>query len=71
MRAITSQEVDLFNWISQQADNLALVSTELNGVETACISCITRQGKEHYLIQPLAVLVNDGIMPMLKEPETA
>lgn len=69
MRAINTEETEIFNYISQQADQLALVSTELNGVETACISYITRQGKD-YFIQPLVVLINEGIMPMLKEPET-
>jgi hypothetical protein len=66
MRALNQAERDLFDLIvSGQRSNLALVSTECNGVETACISWVARDGEE-YQIVPLAVLVNSEIFAMLK-----
>jgi hypothetical protein len=68
MRAINQHEKQLFDCIRQpNGDHLALVSTELNGIETACISWIEPDGKD-YAIQPLAVLVNDDLFPLLKNP---
>lgn len=68
MRAINQEEKRLFDCLRQpNGERLALVSTELNGVETACISWV-EEGGENYTIQPLAVLVNDAIFQMLKDP---
>lgn len=69
MRSLNQTERDLFDLIiSGGHPNLALVSTECNGVETGCISWVEKDGEE-YLIRPLAVLVNDEIFAtMLKAP---
>ena len=68
MKAIAQQEIELFECIrNSPGENLALVSTKLKGLETTCIAWISRQGKD-YVIQPLAVLVNDSIFPILKKP---
>jgi hypothetical protein len=68
MRALTQAERDLFEQLlSGAAANLALVSTECNGIETACISRVETDGESYWII-PLAVLVNEEIFAMLKAP---
>lgn len=68
MRALNQAERDLFDLIiSIRHQHLVLVNTEYNGIETACISWIKKKGKAYQLI-PLAVLVNDEILALLKAP---
>lgn len=68
MRSLNQAERDLFDLIiSGGHPNLALVSTECNGVETGCISWVEKDGAD-YRIVPLAVLVNDEILALLKAP---
>ena len=70
MRAINDDEKRLFACIRQfNGQYLGLVSTELQGIETACI-CWIEQQETKVAIQPLAILVNDEIFPMLTEPGT-
>jgi hypothetical protein len=68
MRAIKQAEKDLFHQLIAAAPpNLALVSTECQGVETACICYVQPEGDGYQLI-PLAVLVNEGIFALLTAP---
>lgn len=68
MRAINQTEKDLFNrLISSGNANLALVSTECQGVETACI-CYVQPNWDEVEMIPLAVLVNEEIFAMLTAP---
>lgn len=68
MRAINQAEKALFTMLTASGNaNLALMSTECQGVETACICYVQPNGDEFEII-PLAVLVNDGIFAMLTAP---
>jgi hypothetical protein len=68
MRALNQAERDLFNRIVRGGySNLALVSTECNGVETGSICQVETDGQKYRLF-PLAVLVNDDVFRLLKAP---
>lgn len=68
MRSITYEETKKFrDIISGQFSNFVLLSTELEGIETAVIASL--DGKQgDYVTTPLAVLVNKEIFKMLKSP---
>lgn len=68
MRAINQAEKDLFTrLISSEHSNLALVSTECQGIETACI-CYVQPAEDGFCLIPLAVLVNEAIFDLLTNP---
>jgi len=68
MRSITPEETKKYRHIiSGQFSNFVLLSTELEGIETAVIAALN--GKEgDYVTEPLAVLVNKEILGKLKSP---
>lgn len=66
MRALTEEEKNTFDLITgADCPQLALISTELDGIETSCISLVSQDGQE-FMIQPLAVIVNNEIFSKLK-----
>jgi len=67
LRAINEEEKECYKFIN--SGQTALMSVELNGVETAAIiyTLSADDGKEE--IYPVAVLVNDAIFEMIKPPE--
>lgn len=69
MRAVSNSEKVLFDALtSGRLGNLAVVSSELDGIETAVIVAVDRDGSE-YVMSPLAVLVNDEISAKLANPD--
>lgn len=68
MRNITPEETKKYRHIiSGQFSNFVLLSTELEGIETAVIAALNGT-KGDYVTEPLAVLVNKDIFKMLKNP---
>ena len=68
MRDITPEETKKYRHIiSGQFSNFVLLSTELEGIDTAVIAALNgTQGD--YVTEPLAVLVNREILGKLKSP---
>lgn len=68
LRNITPEEAKKFrDLISGQFQNFVLISTELDGIETAAIAALN--GEEgSYETKPLAVLVNKEVFAKLKSP---
>lgn len=72
MRAINDEEKNTFNLITEsESPKLCLVSTELSDIETACISWCKKEEDGTYRIIPLAVIVNEEIFSLLKDPAQA
>ena len=68
MQQVSEKSKEVFEALRDpEYGNFALVSTEIEGIETDCTSAITREGDE-YLITPLAVMVNDVLFPKLANP---
>ncbi len=68
MRSITPEETKKYRHIiSGQFSNFVLLSTELEGIETAVIAVLNGT-KGDYVTEPLAVLVNREILGKLKSP---
>ena len=68
MRSITPEETKKYRHIiSGQFSNFVLLSTELEGIETAVIAALNGT-KGDYVTEPLAVLVNKEILRKLKSP---
>ena len=68
MRSITPEEAKKYRHIiSGQFSNFVLLSTELEGIETAVIAALNGE-KGDYVTEPLAVLVNKEILGKLKSP---
>lgn len=68
MRNITPEETKKYRHIiSGQFSNFVLLSTELEGIETAVIAALNGT-KGDYVTEPLAVLVNREILGKLKSP---
>lgn len=69
MRAINREEKRIFNLMRLRIKNMALVSTELDGIETAVICDVgLDEATKEILMFPKAVLVNDEILKKLKQP---
>ena len=72
--SVTDNEKTVFNYIvnPEMVDSLRLAPTEINGVKTAVITMLDEREKEdgstEYDVMPLAVIVNDKIFDMLKNP---
>jgi len=68
MRDITPEETKKYRHIiSGQFSNFVLLATEFDGIETAVIAALNGT-KGNYVTEPLAVLVNRGILKKLKSP---
>lgn len=49
--------------------NLAIVATEINGIDCDAIASIT-EDQAQYNIMPIAVIVNEALFQQLKNPES-
>lgn len=70
---ITESELEVWDLINTGADNLALVSTVMDGITTSAIcwvQWVEEDEETPFHITPLAVILNDALAAKLVDPST-
>ena len=69
MREISKEESEVFEaLIGGKYTNFALMSTEFDGVETAVIVAVSKEG-ENVMLEPIAILVKPELFDRLVQPD--
>jgi len=66
MEPLTDEENKVFEGV-REAENMLLIRSRLDGEDVAVIAAY-EENEDEFLLQPLAVLVTDGIMSRLEDP---
>ena len=65
---LTEDEVDAFELLTDpDADNVALLKAEFDGIETACMVLVDEDNKDGQQIYPMAIILNEALYKKLTQ----